>query len=301
MNKLLEMEIFVQVVDAGSLAAAARKLRRNPSSVSKFMSALEDRLGVLLLTRTKRNMVLTEAGEDFFLHCKAILSDIDEAEQTATAMARPIEISGCLRVIGMEACSPSIMIPLITGFLSRYPDIQMDLNHADYGQELVGTEMDVALRIGEVTAKGLECVQLAPSRLLICASAEYLANHGTPQSLASLANHNCIGFSAPHQSSTWQLPGDGLSEKIQLSGNLVANNAELIRQAALSGSGVCQLSNFIIGPDIQEGRLILLFPEQADVITDYVCAIYPKKKTTPNKTMVFVQYLKEQLSVEQLR
>ncbi|EPJ48822.1 MAG: hypothetical protein OFPI_27700 [Osedax symbiont Rs2] len=297
MNKLLEMEIFVQVVDAGSLAAAARKLRRNPSSVSKFMSALEDRLGVLLLTRTKRDMVLTDAGENFLLHCKDILSDIDEAEQAATATARPTEPRGRLRVIGMDTCSPSIMIPLISGFAKLYPGIQMDLNHTDYGQELVGTQMDVALRIGELTAKGLKCVQLAPSYRLICASPEYLATHGTPQSLASLAEHNCIGFSTPDQSNTWQLPHNGQSKKIQPCGNLVANNAELIRQAALSGAGICQLSNFIIGPDIQEGRLVLLFPEQQEVIDDYVCAIYPRKKITPEKTLIFVKYLKQQLSL----
>ncbi|MCJ8297550.1 MAG: LysR family transcriptional regulator [Pseudomonadales bacterium] len=295
MNKLLEMEVFVQVVEAGSLAAAARKLRRNPSSVSKFISTLEDRLGVRLLNRTTRNMMLTNAGEDFFQHCNAILIDIDEAEEEATA--RHKELRGRLRVVGMDACSPNIILPLISGFVSRYPGIQIDLNQAEHGQDIFDSEMDVALRIGEITSKGLECVKLVPSRRLICASPEYLATHGTPQSLANLADHNCIGISENPQFNTWELNREKQTEKTQPSGNLVSSNAELIRQAALSGWGICQLSNFIIGPDIKEGRLVVLFPEQLQIITNYVCAIYPRKKRTPNKTLAFVKYLKEQLSM----
>jgi len=153
------------------------------------------------------------------------------------------------------------------------------------------------LSIGEVTSKGLECVKLAPSSRLICASPGYLATHGTPQSFASLADHNCIGFSANPQYNTWELSSDGQTEKMQSSGNLLASNAGLIHQAALSGWGICRLSDFIIGPDIQEGRLVVLFPEQLEIITYYVCAIYPRKKRVPHKTLAFVKYLKEELSM----
>ena len=297
MNKLIEMEIFVQVVDAGSLAGAARRLRRNPSSVSKIISALEDRLAVRLLTRTTRNIMLTDVGSDFFEHCKAILTDIDEAEEAATARHR--EPRGRLRIVGLNACSPDIILPLISGFLSRYPSIQIDLNQAEFGKEIVYKEMDVALRIGEISLKSLECVKLASSRRLICASPEYLVTHGNPESLASLADHNCIGFSTKSRFNPWELNRDRQTEKIQLSGNLASNNADFIRQAALSGWGICQLSDFIIGPDIQEGRLVELFPKQLDIKTNYVCAIYPRKKRTPYKTQVFVKYLKEQLSMSQ--
>ena len=297
MNKLIEMEIFVQVVDAGSLVTAARRLRRNPSSVSKIISALEDRLGVLLLTRTTRNIMLTDVGRDFFEHCKAILLDISEAEQATTT--RDTQPRGKLRIIGLNACSPNIILPLLSGFVSLYPEIQIDLNQVEFGKEIVYEEMDVALRIGEITLKSLECVKLAPSRLLICASPEYLETYGSPQSLANLADHNCIGFSTKSQFNPWELSCGGQAEKVKLSGSLVANNAELIRQAALSGWGICQLSNFIIGPDVQAGRLVELFPKQLDTTTNYVCAIFPRKKRTAYKTQAFVRYLKEKLSMTQ--
>ncbi|MCJ8297551.1 MAG: LysR family transcriptional regulator [Pseudomonadales bacterium] len=296
MNKLIEMEVFVQVVDAGNLAAAARRLRRNPSSVSKIISALEDRLGVRLLTRTTRNMMLTDAGGDFFQHCKAILIDIDEAEEAATA--RHSEPRGRLRVVGMNACLPNIILPLISSFNIRYPGIQIDLNQAEYFPDMIAADMDVALRIGEVASKGLECVRLSPSSRLICASPEYLASHGKPKSFASLADHNCIGFSTNPQFNTWEISRGRQTEKHQASGNFLASNAGLIRQAALSGWGICQLSDFIIGPDIQEGRLVVLFPEQLETITNYVCAIYPRKKRPPKKTLAFVDHLKEELSMD---
>jgi len=294
MNKLIEMETFIQVVDAGSLAAAARRLRRNPSSVSKIISALEDRLEVRLLTRTTRNLTLTDAGEDFFEHCKAILINIDDAEEAASA--NHTEPRGRLRVIGMNACSPNIILPLVSGFLRRYPSIQIDLHQAEYFPDMVAADMDVAVRIGEVTTKGLECVRLAPSRRLICASPEYLAIHGTPLSLACLADHNCIGFSTSLKFNNWELNRNKKTEKIQPSGNLVASNAQLIRQAALLGWGICQLSDFLINPDIEAGRLVVLYPEQLDTITNYVCAIYPRKKRSPKKTLAFVAHLEEELS-----
>jgi DNA-binding transcriptional LysR family regulator len=161
---------------------------------------------------------------------------------------------------------------------------------------MVGADMDVALRIGEVTSKGLECIKLVPSHRLVCASPDYLATRGIPRTFASLADHNCIGFSALPQFDIWDLHRDGHTEQVQPTGNLVASNAELIRQAALSGWGICQLSDFIIGPDIQEGRLVMLFPEQMKTITNYICAIYPRKKRPPTKTLAFVDHLKDQLS-----
>ncbi len=297
MNKMLEMEVFVQVVNAGSLAIAARRLRRNPSSVSKLLGELEYRLGVALLTGTTRSITLTDAGEVFFHDCKAILTDIDKAEEAATE--RYVELCGRLRVAGMDACSPNIILPLMEGFVSRFPGIQIDIEQAEYGQKIDYEKTDVALRIGEVTTKGLKCVKLAPSRLLICASPQYLASHGTPQSLVNLADHNCIGFSTKSQFNPWELCYDRQTEKLQLTGSLIANNAELIRQAALSGWGICQLSNFIIGPDVQEGRLVELLPKQPDKTIIYVCAIFPSQKSTSDKIQAFVSYLKEQLSMSQ--
>jgi len=297
MNKLIEMEVFVQVVNAGSLAAAARRLHRNPSSVSKFISALEERLGVRLLTRTTRHLTLTDAGQDFYVHCKAILIDIDQAEEAATATSRHRKPSGCLRITGMDACSPNIILPLISGFLSRYPGIQVDLNQAEFCPDMTANDMDVALSIGEIKSKLLTCVKLAPSRQLICASPEYLASHGTPQSIANFKDHNCIRSSTSCEQNNWEIIQDQQTDTVQPSGSLAANNAQLVRQAALSGWGICQLSDFIIGPDIEEGRLVVLFPEQLEVIGNYICAIYPRKERPPNKTLVFVEYLKEQLSM----
>lgn len=294
MNKLIEMETFVQIVSAGSLVGAARRLRRNPSSVSKIIAGLEDRLSVRLLTRTTRNLVLTDAGESFYKHCKSILIDIEEAEETA--MTRHENPRGRLRIIGMNALSPNTVLPLAYRFIERYPEIKLELVQAEFFPDMVGAEMDVAIRFGEVTSKGLECVRIAPSRRVICASPAYLERHGTPDTLASLTEHNCIVFSNLQHLNIWELNHNKHVETCHPSGNLVASNAELIRQAALSGRGICQLSDFIVGDDIREGRLIVLFPKQLETITNYVCAIYPRKERPPRKTLVFIEYLQENLS-----
>ncbi len=294
MNKLSEMEVFVGVVEAGSLAQAARALRRDPSSISKMLTALEDRLGVDLVTRTTRSMALTEAGEEFYGSCKTILMDVAEAEEAATV--RDSEPRGLLRVVGMNAITPTVILPLVDGFLRRCPHVRVDLIRKEVFPDLVDTNMDVALRIGEIRAKGLECVELAPSRRIVAAAPSYIAAHGAPSTLADLAEHNCIGFSTLPRLNKWGLtPGDA-QEHIRPTGNLSASSADLIRQAALSGMGVCMLSDLIVRADIEQGRLVPLFPDQMNAMVNNVCAIYPRRRRTPVKTLAFVEFLKEALS-----
>lgn len=296
MNKIEEMAVFVRVVEAGSLSAAARALRRSPSSVSKILTGLEDRLGVRLITRNTRHLQITDTGQDYYQRCRLILEDITEAEERASALHA--EPGGTLRVVGMNILSQKAMMPILTGFLEKYPRISLEIHQTDIFPDLVKSGIDLALRIGGVSTAGLECVELMPSRRVICAAPDYIAVHGRPRTLSQLHLHNCMTFATNEALNTWELEGAEGTESIHVSGNLAASTAELIRQAALNGWGVCQLSDVIIGPDLKNGALVPLFPEQLDQTTNHICAVYPKRRSAPKKVLAFVEHMREALGKE---
>lgn len=291
MDRLVEIETFLRIAEEGSLAGAARQLRRTPSSVSKILKGLEERLDTGLVTRTTRSMALTEAGEQFYNRCRSILQEIEEAEGTVSDLhTRP---SGHLRVVGMNVLSQELLMPLITEFLSQNPDITIDLVQTDVLPDLIRSGADVALRIGEVTAKALVCERLAPSHRVICAAPGYLESHGWPAQLKELSKHNCLVFGHNPALNIWQTERDGQIIGIEPRGDFSANRGELLRQAALAGLGIAQLSDVLVGPDLQAGRLVALLPEQLRRITNHVCAIYPRRQRAPHKVTAFVSFLRE--------
>jgi len=296
LNKIEEMAVFVRVVEAGSLSAAARALRRSPSSVSKILTGLEERLGVRLITRNTRHLQITDVGDDYYQRCRNILEEIAEAEERATAIHA--EPSGTLRIVGMNILSQKTMMPVLTGFLEKHPRISLEIHQTDVIPDLVKSGIDLALRIGSVSAKGLECVELAPSRRVICASPAYIAAHGRPKTLSQLHLHNCLTFSTNEALNTWELEGAEGTDSLHVSGNLAASTAELIRQAALGGWGICQLADVIIGPDLKSGALVPLFPDQLDRVINHICAVYPKRRRTPKKVLAFVEHMRDALGGE---
>ena len=288
MDRLLELEVYVRVVHAGSFTAAGRDLGLSPSAVSKQIGRLEDRLGVRLLNRTTRKVAMTEEGAAFFEHAKRIIADLDEAEQALSKLSAAPR--GLLRVNMPVTFGQLILAPLIPEFLRRYPDVEVDITLNDRLVDLVEEGMDLGIRIGALKDSSLIARKLAPSRRAVCAAPSYLARAGTPRRPADLAGHNCLVYTYRIWRNDWPFRGVEGSETVHVTGSFSANNGEVLRQAALGGSGIIMLPIWQVRDDLLAGRLVELLPDYSSPDAD-IHAVYPQTRYLAPRVRAFVDYL----------
>lgn len=187
-----EMQAFIAVIDSGSITAAAEELGQTTSGVSRALGRLEEKLGTTLLTRTTRRLQLTEEGDAFLAQARAIVASVEAAEEQMTARRqRP---AGRLRVDAATPFVLHVIAPLVAGFRTRYPDVQLELNSSERYIDLLERRTDVAIRIGPLADSTLHARPLAHSRLRVLASPAYLAEHGTPKTVEDLDGHALLGF-----------------------------------------------------------------------------------------------------------
>jgi DNA-binding transcriptional LysR family regulator len=288
------LDIFVRTVRAESFSGAARRLGLTPSAVSKQIGRLEDRLGVRLFNRTTRRLALTEEGRAFFERAERILGDLEDAERAISALhAAP---RGRLRVSLPMAFGRLRISPLMAEFVRRYPEVTVDLVFNDRFVDLVEEGMDAAVRIGELTDSSLVARRLMDNRRIVCAAPDYIARTGEPREPEDLRRHNCLVYTYRQQRNDWRFfcPGEG-EVTVTVSGSLEANNAEAIRDAALAGVGAALLPTWLVGEDLEEGRLAELLPRhhQPD---SAVYAVYPAGRHLSPKVRAFIDFLVEKLS-----
>lgn len=293
MADLSELEIFVNVVDAGSFTAAARNLGVSKSHVSKQVSALEDRLGAQLLHRTTRSLSLTDAGQAFYERGTLILEQLEEAERAVTQLhATP---RGRLKISVPMTFGLRFVSPLIAEFLTEFPDLRVELDLSDRKVDVIEEGFDLAIRIGELQDSSLMLRKLAPATRYCCASPEYLAEHGTPTRPADLADHQCLEYTYGRLN-TWQFIGPGGEEQfVQVDGRLRANNGEALVDACLAGLGVCLVPDFMTGDHIKAGRLVRLLDEWNEWNAG-VYALYPHNRHLSAKVRQFVDFLVDKFS-----
>ncbi len=191
-NRSGEIEVFARVVELGGFSAAARAFRMTPSAVSKLVARLEARLGVRLVNRSTRKLQLTAEGAAFYERGVRILSDIDAAEQEASAGAAP---RGRLRINSSVAFGYGFLMPLMPGFLEAHPGVSVDITLTDTVVDLLEERADVAIRVGPLRDSSLMTRKLGESRNVVVASPDYLARHGVPRTIDDLMQHNRLGFS----------------------------------------------------------------------------------------------------------
>lgn len=292
MDRAAEMMVFAKVVEEGSFSAAARSLKLTPSAVSKQIGRLEDRLGVRLLNRTTRRLSATEEGAAFFQRCSRILADMDEAEAAVTALHSAPR--GNLRINCGIAFGKHQIGPLLPEFLERYPELTVEMTLTDALADLVDEGHDVAVRFGQLQDSTMVARQLAVSRRAICASPEYFERHGIPEHPSELVDHNCLTFSHMPHLNEWifRLPS-GDDYPVKPAGNFSANNGETIHEMALDGLGVARLAEFLVGPDVREGKLMrVLQPFYRDIEVP-INAVYPTRRHLSPKVRAFVDFLVE--------
>ncbi|MFO0998196.1 MAG: LysR family transcriptional regulator [Alphaproteobacteria bacterium] len=287
-DSLAGMAIFAKVVEAKSFTAAASELGMSKSAVSKHISRLEDRLGARLLNRTTRRLGLTETGAAFYDRCARVVAEAEDAALAVTELQS--EPRGTLRVNAPMSFAILHIAPAIPDFLARFPDLHIDVTMNDRFVDLIDEGFDVAIRIARLMDSSLIARRLAPDRRAVIGSPAYFEKHGEPKTPDDLIRHNCLSYAYMSLHDQWQfVDGDG-TRSVQVAGNLRANNGDAIRVAVLAGLGIAILPTFIVGRDIQEGRL-------KQVLADFmpsrssVYAVYPHNRHLSAKVRVFVDFL----------
>ncbi len=284
-----QMVLYAQVVDAGSLSAAARGLNQSPSAVSKQISHLEDRIGVRLLQRSKKGISLTEEGTLFYERCAVIAREVNEAKELVASLND--HPTGILRVTATVAFAKAQILPILPGFLEKYPEVQFWAKFTDQKVDLAQDRIDVAVWFTEqITDESLIARKVAHNSRVICAAPSYLERFGTPETTGDLKDHNCMRLNGIARLDDWNLGTTSAPDPSLLGGNFSANSADAIYHATLAGIGISRLSNYIVAKDIAAGRLVRLLPEYEDHLSD-IFAVYAAGRNLSPKVRAFIDHL----------
>jgi DNA-binding transcriptional LysR family regulator len=292
MDRLTSMQVFIQVVDSGSFAAAAKRLDASAATVTHHVQALEDHLGVQLLNRTTRRLNLTEVGRRFYEHSTRILAQVEEAESCASAYQSTPR--GLLRINTTDGFA-RVSAPLIAEFGAAYPDVSFDVVTTDHMVDLIDGGFDLAVRPGPLPDSSLISRRLGVGKLIPFAAGAYLDRRGTPQRPEDLADHNCLIHTA--RESPWRFTGPDGAIAVEISGNLHSNSWVAIRSAALAGQGIALMPIVLTAEDVQAGRLTRLLPDHGagEVV---IQAVYPASRHLSVKVRSFLDFLVKRLHEE---
>src|SRR6516162_3421573 len=297
LDRLTGLEVFAKVASSGSLSAAARAMGLSQTMVTKHIAALETRLGVKLFHRTTRRLSITEAGRNYLEASERILADMEAAD--AAVAAERVEPRGLLRVNVPVVFGTRQIAPLLFEFAERYPKVTTELGLNDRLVDLAEEGWDLAIRIGRLRDSSMVARRLAPNRLVVCAAPSYLKRHGIPRTVADLASHNCLGYTLAQQASAaeWLFGADG-EIRVQVNGNLRANNGDALRAATQAGLGLACQPTFIIADDLRAGTLVALPLDQPEMQTSAVHAVYLPDRRPPAKVRAFIDFLAARFSPE---
>lgn len=288
MDRIDAMRAFVTVATEGSFSNAATTLQLSPQLVSKYVSKLEVLLDVRLLNRTTRRVSLTEAGTHYLQHAQQILLSIDEMNfQLGGLQQNP---KGTLRINAPVSFALKHMARLVTDFQLRYPLVNVDLQLNDRKVDIVDEGFDVALRIGKLKSSSLIAKYVAPIRLILCASPEYLKKHGIPRQPEDLKKLRYLHYSYMEMNGKEEIYPWLRAKNNEHSGELHSNNGDVLVDAAISGAGLVLQPTFIASEAISTGKLIEVLPEfEPEPIGLY--AVYAHRKLLPNKVRCFIDFI----------
>ncbi len=279
---------FVCVVETESFTAAAKRLEVSVAHISRQVNQLEDRLGAKLLYRTTRKLRLTEVGEVYYQHARKILDDMQAAERAVMEMeGKP---TGKLRITAPVYYGEYFLAPLVNDFLLQYPQLDLELKLTNETVDLVKEGYDLAIRLGTLDSSSLMCRKLARRTQYLCASPAYLAAHGTPQTLADLANHRCLGGSLDH----WRFLENGKLRNWRVGSAWNCNSGLALKDAALKGLGIVQLPDYYVQEALAQGSLVSLL-ESHRLPDDGVWVVYPQNRHLSPKVRLLVDFLVAQL------
>lgn len=289
MDRMAEIQTFVQVAEAGGIGAAAERLGVAKSAVSRRLKDLEERLGVRLVNRTTRQLSLTDTGKSYYERAAQILTDLEDADQTAAAVHGAL--SGRLKIAGPQSFGVLHLLPAVSSFLVDHPDLWIDLDVSDRRVDLVNEGFDLAVRIGQLEDSSLIARRLAPVRNIVCASPSYLERYGTPTRPEDLMSHTYLRYSnVPERRIFSWIDDQGRERVVNPKARLVANNGEMLMAAAEGGLGIISQPTFLIYKAVEAGRLVpILTNIEWWQLGAY--ALYPPGRHLSAKVRAFVDHL----------
>ncbi len=293
MDQLRQIEVFSAVVQNGSFVKAADRLGISRAVASRVVMELESALGARLLNRTTRRLSLTATGTDYFERCRQILDDL--AEANAAAGAQAAQAVGRLKVNAPLSFGNLHLAPLWGHFLAAHPQVDLDITLSDRVVDLVDEGFDLAVRISaseQLQNSSLVARPLGQDRMRLCASPQYLARSPAIAQLKDLAAHPVIAYSYWSAGDVWTFDGPDGRESVSTRTRLRANSGDTCRAAALAHQGIVLQPAFIVGADLQAGRLVELLPQwRGPALT--VQAVYPNRQHLSGKVRAMVDFLVE--------
>lgn len=287
-----QMILFAKAVDTGGFSAAARDLGLTPSAVSRQIGNLEDRLGARLLNRSTRRVSLTEVGKEFHERCREIARSVEDAE--ALVASRLDHPQGTLRISATSAFAKAQLLPILPLFLAENPDLKLSIELTDREIDLIGEQIDVAIRFTEqISDTSMVARKLASNQRIFCAAPDYIKRHGQPKKPEDLADHNCLRLSTVEKFNNWQMNDGHSNVARRITGNFETNSSDALFHAALDGLGIAKLSTYLANDAIEDGRLVRVLPDYAEDASD-VLAIYPNRRNLSPNVRAFVDFLAEQ-------
>lgn len=255
MDKWMEMELFVQTAESGSLSRAAEALDLSNPMASRYLASIEQRLGARLVERNTRRLYLTEVGQVFYQRCKQLLAELKDAESEVNATV--LNPSGVLRITASLSFCIKYITPLLPEYTRRYPNVSVHIEAANRYFDLIDNGIDVAIRTREYEPdSNITIRRLAETRRILTASPAYISRHGAPKDLDDLEHHSLLLYTLAKNPNELRFTRNGETRLVPVKGLLEANDGQVLRTAAMDGLGILVQPTYIIYDDIVAGRLI---------------------------------------------
>ena len=286
------LPLFLALVDAGSFTGAAEQLGCNKSKVSLGVKRLESHLGVVLFTRTTRQVQLTQAGEQFLADCAPVMAQLDALMSQIEADQH--QLQGALRIAAPEDFAAQVVAPALVAFGQQHPQLQLELRTGDSVADMVREGIDLSLRLGWLKDSTLRASQLGQFEQWLVASPEYLKIHGTPKKPEDLADHAWITFTPLPAPLTWQFSKGKQTRQVKMHSRFRANTTAVTKQLLLAGAGLSVLADSIAAPELATGQLVRVMPAWS-LPRGGIYAVFPPGKHVPARVRGFVEFLKLRL------
>ena len=280
------MEAFIEVVRQGSFSAAASQLKVSPSHISRLITQLESELSCTLLFRTTRRIRLSEAGELYYQHCRGLPETLSSAEEVVSTLNQaPV---GAFKMTCATTFGERFIAPVMNDFLISHPKIELELHLTNREVDIIEEGYDLAIRMGSLKDSSHLSRRLCDREEFLCASKEYVAQHGMPHTLAELSKHHCLSGSKNY----WLFQQNGQRKEVKIPSAWRSNSGPALLDAVRKGLGIAQLPDYYVKEDLARGQLIALLPQYQYPYSG-VWLVYPKVRHSSPKLQRICDYLIE--------
>jgi DNA-binding transcriptional LysR family regulator len=291
-DQIRELGFFLRVTEVASFSAAARSMDLDPSTISKVIQRLENRLGVRLFHRTSRVLQLTQEGERFLAAAQKVMAALEEAEASVGPAAT--EATGVLRLSSTPAFARRRLAPLMPDFLQRNPAVRVEFVLAATPPDLFEQQIDVSFQSGNIPDSTLVARRITTARWRMCAAPSYLQRAGTPQAPDDLRAHQCLNFLPGSFRSGWPTRSGEQTHTIEPRALVAANNGDMLCALAVQGLGIARLADYHIATELDSGQLVTVL-DDFELDREPIYAVFPSKRHLSARVRVFLDFIGERL------